>query len=127
MFSHVLMKAEEGCLTLSENQNLARKNSRRRGTEIKRKPRARAVTSFLLFPIHTPTGSLAWQYVQPSTTTCGRMNLGMSRLVSDQGMLSAAYVSPLAQHAENAGLIQIKIAMCGIVPRPATTLGGLSR
>jgi len=85
------------------------------------------VTSFLLFPIHIPEGSLAWQYVQPSTTTCGRMSPGMSRQVSDQDMLSAASASPLAQRAENAGLMQIKIAMSGIVPKLVATQGGQKR
>jgi hypothetical protein len=88
---------------------------------MKRKLAKIAVTSFLLYPIHMPTGSLAWQYVQPSITTCGRMSLGMSRLVSGKAMLSAAYVSPLAQHAENAGPIQIKIAISGIVPKLVLT------
>jgi hypothetical protein len=45
------------------------------------------------------------------------MNLGMSKLVSGQDMLSVVYASLLAQHAENAGPIQMKIVMCGIAQK----------
>jgi len=117
VFSLALAKASKGYLTSSGSQSLVLRSWRRRVRETGRRPRLLAVISFLLCPTHMNTGNRAWQYAQPSITTCGKMSLGTSRLASGQGTLSVAYVKLLVQRAASAGLIPTKIVMYGIVQK----------